>query len=203
MLEMAAVVFIASVRDVSLRIGADFVGWNDFENIQHERVHLLPPVLEHEVQWPGWLLTSAASGGVQLPSCSHTMGKQEVQLIGLARVTLRGMKMDQGPLTTWDQEGTFLRQLYRQPLDGCLVKVIDAVLFETPVPITRRQPSTRAGLISHKDVEARGRALPRVTADPRQQIFVPCIPTGSEFKLQGGAPVSDKLAQWGTQRGLC
>ena len=108
---MAAVVSIASVHGASLHIAADFVGWDGFKNLQQEHLRLLPPVRGHEVQWAGWVLTNATSASIKLPATSHHMGKQEVQLIGLARVTPRGMKMDQGPLTNWDQEGTFLRQL--------------------------------------------------------------------------------------------
>ena len=142
---MAAVVSIASVHGASLHIAADFVGWDGFKNLQQERLRFLPPVRGHEVQWAGWVLTNATSASIKLPATSHHMGKQEVQLIGLAWLIPRGLKIDQEPLTTWDQEISVLRHLCLQPLDGCLVKMVGAVLFETPVPITRRRPSTRAG----------------------------------------------------------
>ena len=51
------------------------------------------------------------------------------------RLTHRGSTFNNGPLTTWSEEGLMLLETYREPLDAGVVKIIDAFELREPIKV--------------------------------------------------------------------
>ena len=130
---MSAVVWIVSPSG-PLRSTLRLATWSDrdAEVADPARIEILPQAV------PAWLRQAADAAGIDVSlTSSRWTGSErlEFQLIGLARLSGRGMLLNDGPLVNPDKEGRFLLDLFRNPMDGAIAKVIDAVQLQAPIKI--------------------------------------------------------------------
>ena len=144
---MSSVVWIATCTH-SLRANVDVVPWGDFDAIDKVRVDLVPCASRRQQRgcWPDWLHERAQDAGHDLSAVAdiHRGGHVRYSIVGLARLTSRGLILHRGPLTNPDREGRLLLDMYRDPLDSVLLKVVDSVDLVEPIPVKlrRRQGAT-------------------------------------------------------------
>ena len=100
-------------------------------------------------EWPSWFLDRARTlnfGRDTLDPAfmksegferNHTRRCLKYKVLGVARLTHRGMlTWEEG--AQWDKEGCLWRDLYHDPLDAVLAKVVDVAVLADPVSIDRR-----------------------------------------------------------------
>ena len=150
---MSSVVWIVVPQGSSImRPTCKFVPWDRQDDVTSARAELLPPKRPGEIQWPDWLRQACDSAEVGLPHV--TKGKKvnaaTFEVVGQERSTQRAMQRHQGPLTNPDREGRLLLDVYADPMDSALVKVIDSAKLKTPIVITNRQPHERRTRLEQK-----------------------------------------------------
>ena len=88
---MSSAVWIVAPRGELMRNILRFAPWGDFDSVLRERVDLCPPVVDGNLQWPGWLRELAEEAQVELPQRrGKTSTQTEYKVIGLARLSGRG-----------------------------------------------------------------------------------------------------------------
>ena len=156
---MSSVVWIAAPCGLPLRNTVSFAPFDDLDNVRSDRVDLFPLVANGNAQWPSWVLDAAASASVELPlpRLRKTTLEEKHQggyhLIGLARLSSRGISFHRGPLTDPDREQRFLLDLYHNPLDCAFVKVIDSAVLSTSIFVRYREyqrSSSRCSFVNIK-----------------------------------------------------
>ena len=65
-----------------------------------------------------------------------------MQLLGVAKLSARGVRVDLGPLFDADDESKVLLSMYHHPLDAALIKVTDAAPLLEPITVTHRYTSS-------------------------------------------------------------
>ena len=129
----------------------DFVAWGSLDAIDKVRVELVPCANQRQRlgHWPEWLHEQAQGSDVDLtpvPREVHKAGAAGYRIIGLARLSSRGVILHRGALTNPDREGRLLLDVYRDPLDSLLLKVVDSVALLEPINVEFRQRQGRQRL---------------------------------------------------------
>ena len=65
--------------------------------------------------------------------------RAQYHIVGLMRVTHRGSTWNEGPLTSWSSEGKMLMDVYKQPIDGGILKVVGALELSEPFLVKDRE----------------------------------------------------------------
>ena len=206
--DMSAVVWIVTSTG-GLRADMGIVPWTDLDAIDKVRVDLVPCASPRQKRgcWPDWLHQAAQDADFDLTSSWHR--KAEYRIIGLARLSSRGLMLHRGPLTNPDREGRLLLDIYRDPLDSFLLKVVDSVELVEPIAIKlrRRQGRQRHNIFicllllllllwrSAFDV-ARSSPEPAIGPDLPKQLFYPLLPDGYSTALSDGTLLGEKLREW-------
>ena len=144
---MSSAVWIATCTH-GLRANLNIVPWGDLDAINKVRADLVPCASRRQKGgcWPDWLHEQAQEAGHDLSAVvnGHRSGDVRYYIVGLARLTSRGLTLHRGPLTSPDREGRLLLDVYRDPLDSVLLKVVDSVDLVEPIPVKlrRRQGKT-------------------------------------------------------------
>ena len=87
--------------------------------------------------------------------------------------------------------GELLQQVFRQPMDSILFKVIEAMPLQTPIVFTHVKPSARrtsTGISAYK--------MPL-----RSQVFYPLVPGDADLTMASGEHADQVLAEWGCPHG--
>ena len=117
--------------------------WGQLEQAQTRRPHLVPTIMQGQSQWPEWLLERMSGESVDVPAIDHGRGgHQHLQLLGVAKLSARGVRFDLGLLFDADDESKVLLSIYRNPLDAALIKVTDAAPLLEPITVTHRYTSS-------------------------------------------------------------
>ena len=138
---MTSVVWIAAPLPDSrpFHQNLKFAPWDRPDDVLNDRVLLCPPLVDGKILWPDGLYEVATEAGVDLlQSLPLAIYGQHIRLIGLARLSSRGVQLHQGPLTNPERESRLLLDIFHHPMDAASVKVIDRVELANPIEFRHR-----------------------------------------------------------------
>ena len=204
--DMSAVVWIVTSTG-GLRADMGIVPWTDLDAIDKVRVDLVPCASPRQKRgcWPDWLHQAAQDADFDLASSWDR--KAEYRIIGLARLSSRCLVLHRGPLTNPYREGRLLLDIYRDPLDSFLLKVVDSVELVEPIAVKlrRRQGRQRHNIFicllllllwRSAFYVARSSLEPAIGPDLSKQLFYPLLPDGYSTALSDGTLLGEKLREW-------
>ena len=97
-----------------------------------------------------------------------------------------------------DNRGELLQQVFRQPMDSILFKVIEVMPLQTPVVFTHVKPTS---LASGKTSSKSSYGIRSYQQVLRQQVFYPLIPGDADLTMASGEHADQVLAEWGCPHG--
>ena len=111
----------------------------------HADEHLALRYYQLQPDWtdiPPWFEDKMARFNLEAPSSRGAWddgARTDFHIVGLMRVTHRGATWNHGPLTAWNAEGEMLMKTYHQPIDGGIIKIVDAVELSEPFLVKERE----------------------------------------------------------------
>ena len=90
-------------------------------------------------EWPSWFWARAKEAGVDFDPTSVELGgvAGKLSIVAIAQVTHQDARLNDGILVSWEgEEEQMLQDLYQNPVDSIVLKVIDVVHLTNPVPVS-------------------------------------------------------------------
>ena len=128
---MHSAVWIVGVDHVPLQ-SLDFVPLQQSDQIVRRRAR----IKLSESEWPPWFANAVSEADVPQVAGSR------FKIYGVARLTARGALLQSGSLFNPGREGKLLMDMFLQPADAALFKIVDAVSLRDPIEIARRKTTS-------------------------------------------------------------
>ena len=132
---MISALWIVGVDHVPLQ-KLNFVPLQQSDQVARKRVGITLS------EWPQWFKDNLSDADVDLPISGRIVAAG-YKIYGVAKISARGALLHSGEsLFKPSREGKLLMDMFHQPADAALFKIVDAASLMQPIEITRRRTAS-------------------------------------------------------------